>query len=79
MVCDDRTRRWKYIWYDGFEELYDLEADPHEWVNLAVQEGYADRCAALKARLFEWYALSEDPLDQMWHRRHIEQYDRWRN
>jgi hypothetical protein len=33
----------------------------------------------MKERLFEWYVLSEDPLDQMWQRRHLEQYDRWRN
>ena len=46
---------------------------------LALEEGYAERCAEMKARLFEWYALSEDPLDQMWHRRHVERYDRWRN
>lgn len=31
-----RSRRWRYIRYaDGSEELYDLQADPHEWTNLA--------------------------------------------
>jgi choline-sulfatase len=31
-----RTVRWRYIHYaDGTEELYDLEADPHEWINRA--------------------------------------------
>jgi arylsulfatase A-like enzyme len=74
-----RTRTWKYIWYDGFEELYDLERDPHEWVNLALRDAYRARCTEMKERLFEWHALTEDPLDQMWHRRHLVQYDRWHN
>jgi len=31
-ICD---KRWRYIHYaDGSEELYDHEADPHEWNNL---------------------------------------------
>lgn len=31
-----RTERWRYIQYnDGSEELYDHDADPNEWTNLA--------------------------------------------
>lgn len=31
-----RSERWRYIRYaDGSEELYDHDADPHEWTNLA--------------------------------------------
>ena len=31
-----RSERWRYIRYaDGSEELYDMQEDPHEWVNLA--------------------------------------------
>lgn len=31
-----RNERWRYIRYeDGSEELYDHDADPHEWTNLA--------------------------------------------
>ncbi|MGV2333845.1 MAG UNVERIFIED_CONTAM: hypothetical protein LVR18_06885 [Planctomycetaceae bacterium] len=31
-----RDSRWRYIRYaDGSEELYDHEADPYEWTNLA--------------------------------------------
>lgn len=34
-----RTARWRYIRYNtGDEELYDHDADPHEWNNLAGQE-----------------------------------------
>jgi arylsulfatase A-like enzyme len=31
--------RWHYIRYaDGSEELYDLDADPHEWTNLSTNQ-----------------------------------------
>ena len=33
-----RDERWRYIRYaDGSEELYDHQADPNEWNNLAVK------------------------------------------
>ncbi len=38
-----RTERWRYIHYhDGGEELYNHDADPHEWTNLAADSKYAD-------------------------------------
>ncbi len=38
-----RSQRWRYIRYaDGSEELYDHEADPHEWTNLAAESKHAD-------------------------------------
>ena len=47
-----RTRRWKYIHYVGFEpELFDLEADPEETVNIAVYPEYAEVVAWIDARL----------------------------
>jgi len=37
-----RSERWRYINYaDGSEELYDLQADPNEWHNLASRSEYA--------------------------------------
>ena len=37
-----RTGRWRYIRYaDGSEELYDHDADPNEWTNLAGDAKYA--------------------------------------
>jgi arylsulfatase A-like enzyme len=47
-----RTRRWRYILYNnGAEELYDHEADPFEWTNLAGEARHAGVKAELKARL----------------------------
>jgi arylsulfatase A-like enzyme len=38
-----RTERWRYIRYaDGGEELYDHDADPHEWTNLAGVAQFAE-------------------------------------
>jgi arylsulfatase A-like enzyme len=46
-----RDERWRYVRYaDGSEELYDLQADPHEWRNLSGERG----SAATKARLAQW-------------------------
>ena len=46
-----RSHRWRYIRYhDGSEELYDTQADPHEWTNLAA-DGYSEEEAAVVARL----------------------------
>jgi hypothetical protein len=46
-----RTDRYRYIRYsDGSEELYDHEADPNEWANLAGDPAQA----ALIAELGRW-------------------------
>ena len=46
-----RTSGWRYIRYEnGDEELYDCQADPLEYVNLANRTDHATR----KAELAEW-------------------------
>ncbi len=46
------TERWRYILCaDGASELYDLQADPHEWQNLAGQPGVGGIETELKAKL----------------------------
>ena len=46
-----RTERWRYIQYnDKTEELYDHNADPYEWKNLAWDPKYTD----IKKKLSAW-------------------------
>jgi arylsulfatase A-like enzyme len=55
-----RTRRWRYILYnDGFEELYDHDADPQEWVNLAARPGHERERRELRRKLEAMIAGSE--------------------
>ena len=43
------------------EELYDLEADPHETVNLAESPEHAKTLAMLRKRLYDWIRETRDP------------------
>lgn len=52
-----RTRRWKLNWYDrGAKELYDLERDPAERINLAGRSSHTAIQATLEARIRSWRA-----------------------
>lgn len=43
--------RFQYIRYeDGSEELYDIDADPYEWTNLANDLAYDDQLVAMRRR-----------------------------
>lgn len=54
-----RTERWRYIRYiDDSEELYDHDADPEEWINLAGDPDYA----AVKAELAHHIPAAPAPL-----------------
>ena len=50
-----RTRRWKYVRYDGFRpQLFDLESDPREQEDLGESEAHAALRAELEERLCNW-------------------------
>lgn len=54
-VSDERYRLIRY--HDGFEELYDLKTDPHEFTNLAEKPEMADT----KARLSKGFPTNAAP------------------
>ena len=50
-----RTAQWKYVVHDRFgPQLYDLEADPEEFVDLGTSDAHAAIRAGLHERLFVW-------------------------
>ena len=52
-----RTDKFKYIRYQGIwdtNELYDLEHDPNETVNLIQDPKYADTVKHMASELFDW-------------------------
>jgi len=59
------NERWHYIrYFDGFEELYDLNADPGEFTNLAGEGALA----STKLELLEALKESGAPLDGVYRR-----------
>lgn len=47
-----RTDRWAFMRYaDGAEELYDMNADPGQFTNLAKQAAHAETLAPLRRQL----------------------------
>lgn len=60
MVTDNK---FKYIWNHGeCEELYDLESDPWEKVNLANSDRGKERLTFYQSLLGEWMEKTKDPL-----------------
>jgi arylsulfatase A-like enzyme len=57
-----RTCRHKLVTdpMGDLDELYDLEADPHEHRNLAAEGGHEALSADLRARLYAWMVATED-------------------
>jgi len=56
-----RSEGWRYIQYaNGDEELYDHEADPYEWTNLAGNPEFAD----VKEKLAQWLPEDNAPHDR---------------
>ena len=53
-----RSERYRYIRYaNGDEELYDHDADPHEWTNLASRAEFA----SAKSDLARWLPRTDAP------------------
>ena len=54
--------RYKFVFnaFD-FDELYDLETDPHELHNLAQDRSHRDTYERLADRLWDWMLMLEDP------------------
>ena len=49
-----RTKSFRYIMYpNGQEELYELDNDPNEWLNLAKEEAYLESKKDLKNKVLE--------------------------
>lgn len=59
-----RTDRWRLTRYgDGSEELYDHDADPNEWKNLAGDQRYADVKVELARHLPEEIRTYKEDLE----------------
>jgi arylsulfatase A-like enzyme len=55
------TDRFKYVATRGqMDELYDLESDPYELVNLIDEPAYKDILSDLRARLLDWQRRTQD-------------------
>jgi len=75
-----RTPEWKYVHWEGFRpQLFDLRADPREFVDLGADPRHDAERARLRERLFDWLAtlkrrtaLAEAAVDAHTdtHRRH---------
>jgi len=63
-----RTTKWKYFRYindKSIEELYDLEKDPKELVNLAKNQQYANVLKELKTTCDDLIAQRKDPYSSI--------------
>jgi len=61
-----RTNRYKYICYDWGryrEQLFDMDEDPGEMVNLAVNAAYRSVLQEHRSRLSKWCEETEDVFD----------------
>lgn len=68
MIEGVRTTRWKYVRYTDvtpvYEQLFDLENDPHEVNDLAREPAYGDTLAQLRQRWAALRAAAAAPASQ---------------
>lgn len=64
-----RDRRWKYVWNATAEdELYDLDSDPGELSNRALDPEARPEVHRLRKLLVAWMEASADPILNRWTR-----------
>lgn len=64
-----RSGKWKYVFNCGdLDELYDLEADPHELTNLAADPARGEDLKAMRLRLDTWMGENGDGLQERFRR-----------
>jgi len=64
-----RTKKWKYNYYPkGFQELFDVENDPGEYINLSADPEYKKVVDEMKSRILDWLvtASETDQIAQKW-------------
>ena len=55
-----RTEDWKYVHWEGFRpQLFDLDADPQELVDLGADARHDAVRARMRERLFDWLATAK--------------------
>ncbi|MGH9577958.1 MAG: sulfatase-like hydrolase/transferase, partial [Terriglobales bacterium] len=53
-----RDRQWKYVFWQGFRpQLFDLDSDPEEFMDLGADPRYSEERSRLSTRLLEWFSL----------------------
>jgi len=56
--------RYKYVYdHEDFDQLFDLEEDPHELVNLADDPAHAAALAEMRTALAEWMTRTGDIIE----------------
>jgi arylsulfatase A-like enzyme len=74
-----RNERWKYVHFEGLRpQLFDLAADPDEFVDLGADPAHAAVREQMATRLFDWLrtrkrssTISHDAIEQ-WNRHEVD-------